>query len=389
MGRGVILSGISLEGIQVVVVQIPSMIYFHARQILQKEAKDEVCKKPYKLPFVLFLLLLLLLFSGVSSCSRSLEPVSRVEFLMGTTCGVTVYGPAGKEVLDPVFQRVKEVEQKMSATLETSEISEINRNAGIKAVSVSEETFHVISQGLYFSTLGKGAFDIAIGRLVSIWGIGTEHARVPSPEEIKEALSTIDYQSVELDPSTKSVFLKTKGMALDLGAIAKGWAADEAARILRQKGVKHAIVDFGGNILVIGSHPENRPWRIGIQNPETTRGSYLGILPGTDISVVTSGTYERFFEGPDGKRYHHLLDTQTGYPIRNGLVSVTVVTRQSIQADGLSTTLFALGLTEGLKLAESLEGVDALFVTEEKRIYITEHLKPVFELKNPEFQIVN
>jgi len=158
---------------------------------------------------------------------------------------------------------------------------------------------------------------------------------------------------------------------------------------LREAGIRHGIIDFGGNILVIGSHPEGRPWRIGIQNPETTRGSYLGIVPGIDVSVVTSGTYERFFTGPDGVKYHHLLDTTTGYPIRNGLDSVTVVTKESIHADGLSTTLFALGREEGLKLAESLEGVEAIFVTEDKKVYLTSGIRKSFELKNPEFQIAD
>ncbi len=322
------------------------------------------------------------------SCSRNPEPISRVEFLLGTTCGVTVYGVKDTKVLDPVFQRVREIESRMSVNIETSEVSEINRNAGIQPVSVSEETFRVISEGLRYSSLSRGAFDIAIGRLVSLWGIGTDRARIPSKEEIKEALSTIDYRSVELNPEKRTVFIKTRGTALDLGAIAKGWAADEAARVLREVGIQHGIIDFGGNIVVIGSHPEGRPWRIGIQNPETTRGSYLGIVPGIDLSVVTSGTYERFFTGPDGMKYHHLLDTTTGYPIRNGLDSVTVITKESIQADGLSTTFFALGKEEGLKLAESLPGVEAIFVTEDRKVYLTSGIRKTFELKNPEFQVV-
>ena len=299
-----------------------------------------------------------------------------------------MYGVKDTKILDSAFQRVREIENRMSVNIETSEVSEINRNAGIKPVPVSDETFRVISEGLRFSTLSKGAFDIAVGRLVSLWGIGTDHARLPNLAEIKEALSFIDYRKVELSEGNRTVFVKEKGIALDLGAIAKGWAADEAARVLRERGVKHAIIDFGGNILVIGSHPEGRPWRIGIQNPETTRGSYLAIVPGTDLSVVTSGTYERFFTGPDGVKYHHLLDTKTGYPIRNGLDSVTVIAKQSIQADGLSTTLFALGREEGLKLAESLSGVEAIFVTEDRKVYLTSGIRKTFELKNPEFQVM-
>ncbi|MCX7786885.1 MAG: FAD:protein FMN transferase [Spirochaetes bacterium] len=328
-------------------------------------------------------------FGGILlSCSRPTEPISRVEFLLGTTCGVTVYGVKDTKALDAVFQRVREIENRMSVNIETSEVSEINRNAGIKPVRVSEETFHVISEGLRFSALSKGAFDIAIGRLVSLWGIGTDHARLPTPREIQEALAFIDYRSVELNAGNRTVFIKQKGIALDLGAIAKGWAADEAARVLREQGIQHAIIDFGGNILVMGSHPEGRPWRIGIQNPETSRGSYLAIVPGADLSVVTSGTYERFFIGPDGVKYHHLLDTKTGYPIRNGLDSVTVMAKKSIQADGLSTTLFALGWEEGLKLAESLEEVEAIFVTEDRKIYLTSGIRKTFELKNAEFQVM-
>ncbi|MFQ3621554.1 MAG: FAD:protein FMN transferase, partial [Spirochaetales bacterium] len=226
-------------------------------------------------------------------CSSSLEPLSRVEFLLGTTCGVTAYGVKDTKLLDLVFERVREIEQKMSVNIETSEVSAINRQAGIQPVEVSAETFQVISEGLRYGALSKGAFDITLGALISLWGIGTDRARLPSNEEIQLALSTADYREVELDRDKRTVFLRKKGSALDLGGIAKGWAADEAARILREHQVRHALIDFGGNILVLGSHPQKRPWRVGIQNPETTRGSYLGIVPGQDVSVVTSGTYDR------------------------------------------------------------------------------------------------
>jgi thiamine biosynthesis lipoprotein len=177
-------------------------------------------------------------------------------------------------------------------------------------------------------------------------------------------------------------------MKVDLGAIAKGYAADEVARILKENGVKHAIINLGGNVMTIGGNPNGKPWRIGIQDPYNPRGEYLGILPIKDKTVVTSGTYERYFI-ENGKRYHHILDPDTGYPTDNKLDSVSIITDKSIDGDGLSTSTLLLGLDEGMKLIEKLENVEAIFVTSDKQVYVSSGLKKDFTLTNPAFKLAN
>jgi thiamine biosynthesis lipoprotein len=185
-------------------------------------------------------------------------------------------------------------------------------------------------------------------------------------------------------------------MALDLGAIAKGYAADELARMLREAGVSRAIIDLGGNIYALGSRsPEKTrdsveaepPWRIGVQNPLDERGSYAGVLEVHDKSVVTSGIYERYFTGSDGKRYHHILDTTTGYPVDNGILSVTVIAPSSMDADALSTACFALGDEKGLALAEA-NGAQVIFIFEDKTIRGSAGALAVFTVSDESFRVV-
>jgi len=164
---------------------------------------------------------------------------------------------------------------------------------------------------------------------------------------------------------------------VDLGGIAKGYAGDEAIRIYKEHGLKSAYINLGGNVVVLGGRPDGSPWRIGIQNPRAPNGMYIGIVRVTDKAVVTSGDYERYFE-KENVRYHHILDTKTGYPADSGLISSTIVTDVSMDADALSTAAFVLGLEEGMKLVNSLKGVEAIFITGDKRVYVTEGLKSSF-----------
>lgn len=324
----------------------------------------------------------------ILSCSSGAKPQTRVEFLLGTACSITVYDRAAPELLSRAFARVKEIEDRMSTGIAAGDIGRINAGAGQRAVSVAEDTFLVVSAALEFARLSGGAFNLAVGPLVSLWGIGTEAARLPRPEEIAAALGRVDYRKVQLDEGARTVYLEEIGMGLDLGAIAKGYAADEAVRILHEGGVERAVIDFGGNIVVMGSHPAGRAWRIGVQNPDQPRGAYLGILEVQETSVVSSGVYERFFTGPDGRRYHHILNSESGYPVDNELSGVTVVSRDSIVADALSTTFFALGLPVGLELAERIEGVEALFITTGRELYATSGLGAILSLSDQSFKLM-
>lgn len=325
-----------------------------------------------------------LLLAGCSSATT--EPVRRQQFLLGTICTVSVYQRVPERLFTDFFAAVEAVEKEMSATLAGSEVSRINEAAGKEAVAVSEETFGVIERGLEFTKRSGGAFDVTVGPLVRLWGIGTEAARVPEPDEIRGALGLLGASDVLLDRAARTVFLARSGMRLDLGAIAKGYAADKAAGLLRARGVRKALLDFGGNIVVVGSHPSRPAWRIGVQEPDSARGEYLGILQVTDTSVVTSGAYERFFE-KDGVRYHHILDTATGRPVANGVVSTTVVCSSSTAADALSTSLFAMGPERGLALARTVAGVEAMVITQDRTIHLTAGLRPVFTITDSRYTL--
>lgn len=326
---------------------------------------------------------------SLASCERSTEPLRGNTYLLGTVLNVAIHdGGYKEELIDRVFERVAEIEARMSTSTsdyETTELLAVNRAAGESAMSVSPDTYEVLQEALRFSRLTDGAFDVTIWPLVTLWGIGTDSARVPSPEEIAAARELVDYSSLELLPD-RSVYLALPGMGVDVGAIAKGYAADEAARILTEAGVEHALLDFGGNILLIGNKPDGSPWRIGVQRPDGERSSFIGVLSLADQSVVTSGPYERFFE-QDGVRYHHILDGATGYPAENGLGQVTIVTSRSMEADALSTACYVLGLEKGRALIESLPQVEAIFVTEDRVVHLTEGLGDRFELTDLEYRL--
>ncbi|MFA5698969.1 MAG: FAD:protein FMN transferase, partial [Sphaerochaeta sp.] len=211
---------------------------------------------------------------------------------------------------------------------------------------------------------------------------------LPSDEEIQALLPLVDYTRVVLDEETLSVYLPITGMVLDLGGIAKGWAADEVARVLSgHKG----IINLGGNVLVMGSKPDSSPWRIGIQDPDNTRGSYIGIVDMINSTLVTSGPYERFFEH-EGTIYHHILDTKTGYPVISPLTSVSIITQRSVIADGLSTSVYALGIEQGLELVNRLDGVEAVLLTEDGSIYLSDGIlagEVTLNITNGAYTIVN
>jgi thiamine biosynthesis lipoprotein len=304
--------------------------------------------------------------------------------VLGTTVTVTIYDEVPNGAFEKVFSRIKDIEEKMSTSEEdydSTELMKVNRNAGKQPVEVSQDTFTVVKAGLEFTALTDGAFDVTVGPLVDLWGIGTEEAEVPSEEEIAAVLPKIDADKVRLDAEAGTIYLEEEGMALDVGGIAKGYAADEVASMLKDMGVEHALLDFGGNILTVGKKPNGDEWKIGIQNPGQTRGKYLGIVTTGPKTIVTSGNYERYFE-KDGVRYHHILDTENGYPSRTGLASVTIVTDRSMAADALATAAYAMGPEKGLEFVRELRDVEAAFVSKENEVFLTDGMRSVFSLEN-------
>ncbi len=324
------------------------------------------------------------------SCNKDSkqEVLSRTELFMGTAIKISLYDGGTDEILDKAFTRVREIENLVSINKEGTELDKLNENAGIKPVKLSDDSLNIISKGLEYSALADGGYDISVGPLVKLWSIGLPEARVPEKSEIDSTLNLINYRDVKLDLDNKEAYLTKKGMILDLGSIAKGYAADEITKILQEEGIKKAIIDLGGNIYALGKKSDESDWKIGLQNPFSDRGDAIASLKIADKSVVTTGVYERFIE-KNGEKYHHVLNPKTGYPYETDIAGVTIIADKSIDADALSTLVFTKGIKEGLKFIESLENVDAVFITNDKKVYKTSGLKDNFEIINSDFKLTS
>lgn len=301
------------------------------------------------------------------------EPISETAFKLNTVVKVTIYDSDDRSLLTEVFGLCDKYEALFSRTKESSEIYRLNHGMLPEEdgfFTLSPETAELVSKGLEYSRLSDGAFDIAIAPVSSLWDFTSDEKIVPEKDALAKALPLIDYRDVELDQNR--IRFAKKGMGLDLGAIAKGYIADRMKDFLVGKGVKSAIIDLGGNILCIGNKPDNTPFRIGVQKPFANRSETVSAVSISDGSVVSSGIYERYFE-KDGRFYHHLLNPATGYPYDNGLVSVTILSEQSVDGDGLSTSCFALGLKKGMELIERLPDVEAVFITADEELHYSSH----------------
>ncbi len=311
------------------------------------------------------------------------EPYKKEEFLMGTYVRVQIFDKGKEDVLDKTFARIRELDKKITVNEKGSgsEVEKINEKAGIEPVKVSDDVYRLVEKSLYFSEDSKGGFDLTIGPITELWHIGFDDARKPEQSEIDEALKLVDYHKVKLDDKEKTVFLEEKGMRLDLGAIAKGFITDEAVQVMVDNGVTSGIVDLGGNIFVLGDSPRSKDgeWKIGIQDPNEARNTIVGSVTNKNMSLVTSGIYERNLE-VDGKLYHHLFNSKTGYPFENEIAGVTIISDTSVAGDGLSTAVFSMGVKGGMEYVEDRKDIDAIFVTKEDDIYLSSGVKDRFVL---------
>lgn len=339
--------------------------------------------------FIFAILILLIIISGIyfigrdtpnNSVSNS-EPKNSSEvtqsegseFLMDTLVRVRVHDENSDQVLDEALNKLGYLEQLFSKTIEDSDINKINSNAGVKPVEVSEETYNLLEEAIHFAEITGGVFDPTIGPLVSLWGIGTEDEQIPTEEEIEETLDKIDYKKIEFQEDNK-IFLTDEDMSLDLGAIAKGYAADYVINYLNEKDVDSAFINMGGNVSVHKDKVDGSLWKVGIQDPVRNRGNIIAAIEGKDISVVTSGNYERYFM-EDGVRYHHIINPETGYPARKGIISSTVISNNSSYADALSTSFYILGVEKSFQIAKGMEDVNIVLITEDDKAYVSEELK--------------
>lgn len=317
----------------------------------------------------------------VTSCNtNTYKQYSKNNFVLGTFVTITIYSKeeVGEDEFKVLFDKLSNIEQKMTINQQVnSEVEKINKMAGKEAVVVSDDTFYLIKKGVEYTKLTENRFDISVGSLVKLWNIGFENAKVPNQESILNSISNIGIDGVTLSEQDNSIKLEREGMMIDLGGIAKGYAADVIAQLISEMGYEHALINLGGNILCHGAKPDGGPFKIGVRDPNKSSEDYLGIVTQSNAAVVTSGIYERNFI-QDDILYHHILDTKSGYPVENNLASVTIITQNSTYADALSTGVFSMGIEKGMAFVEELDDVEAIFISTNKKIYLSTGAKEMF-----------
>jgi len=319
-------------------------------------------------------------------CGCGKKEYSKVEFLMDTVVEIRVHHNSKAEAekaINNSMEEMRRVEQKMSCFLPDSEVSRINKEAFLEGkrgsplaegwIPVSDELFSLLEESVLLSKLTKGSFDITIFPLWKIWKFEGENLEVPSKGEIERVLKLVDYNNMILQ--NKKIRFTKRGMSIDLGGIAKGYAVDAAVNVLKKKNINSAMVNAGGDMYVLG-RKQGKFWRIGIRHPRR-EGEILGIIEVENKAVVTSGDYERFFFS-GGKRYHHIINPKTGYPA-DECQSVTIVAEEATFADGLATGIFVLGPKEGMALIENLAGVEGVIINKEGDVSVSSGL--VFKIE--------
>ncbi len=300
------------------------------------------------------------------------SPISACSYdLLHTVCTIQLYDSTDYAVLNECFAVIDKYEKLFSRTLETSEVYSIN-HSNETVFEISDELKGILEIALSYGNLSGGALDVSIAPLSSLWDFGnpTHKAEAPSSEKIETARALVNYQNISLDGNTLT-FAK-EGMQLELGAVAKGYIADRVKDFLLSKGVTSAIINLGGNILLVGEKPNNEAFHIGIQKPFENRDAVVvAVSDLKDCSMVSSGIYERYFYDTDGTFYHHILDAVTGYPCDTDLLQVTIISKDSATGDALSTACFALGLNKGMELVHSLTDVYAVFITSDGELHFS------------------
>ena len=356
--------------------------YLTSKNTARKNAqiKNAAIKNAFKLIAAVSAVFLIITQSGCGS--KTAEPVSKQSFYLDTVCSITVYDmeemneEGAQAAIDEAFKLCSHYESLLSRTKEGSDIYKINHAEG-KPVDCDPETVEVIRKGLDYSKMSDGAFDITIGRVTDLWDFHAENPDVPSEEELKKAVSTVNWKNVSIEGNTVTV--SDPETHLDLGGIAKGFIADKVGEKLEECGVTSAVISLGGNIVCIGKKPdgkEGRPFRVGIEKPYSEQSEIVGAVDCEDETVVTSGIYQRYFER-DGVRYHHILDPATGYPARSDVVGVTLRAPKgrSADCDAMATILLMMRQEKGIKAAEETEYIEAFFITADGSCTCTDGMK--------------
>lgn len=325
--------------------------------------------------FFIFILII-----SLSACGYT-SPYTADFFSMDTAMTVTSYGQNSKTAVKAVEDEINRLNLLWSVENEQSEIFLLNRD---KRLTVCDDTRNLISRAKEISDLTDGDFDITVQPLVADWGFYSAlENRVPTQSEIDTTLKFVGYENINLSDNDISL---EHNASIDLGGIAKGYASYSAAEILKKQGIESAVMSLGGNVRVIGTKPDGTDWTVAIADPDDN-SSNIGIVKVTDTAVITSGGYQRYFE-EDKKVYHHIIDPKTGYPAQSGLKSVTIVSSDDILADALSTALFVKGLDASIEFyKQNNELFEAIFMTEDNKIFITPKLEDAFS-SNREFEVI-
>ena len=303
---------------------------------------------------------------ATAGCSK-MEPVSTSGFALDTAITITVYQEDQLELANQAMELCQQYDDMFSKTKEQSDVYRINHAQGQK-VEVGEEVANMLSRSLEYSRLSDGAFDITIQSVNALWDFKAENPTLPAKEDIEKALQSVGYEQISLTQEGDQWYCQVPdGVQIDLGGIAKGYIADQMANFLKEKGVENAVIDLGGNVKLLGDK-NGEGYTIGVRSPfDETGQSLLGTVEASDCEIVTSGDYERYIT-VDGVKYHHILDTKTGYSVENDLTAVTILSDDGLEADALSTTCFALGKEKGMELIEKLEGTECIMVLKDGTI---------------------
>lgn len=318
---------------------------------------------------------------GFTGCAS--DTVTRSDFALDTVVTVTIYGTKDNSLLTEPFNVIKDYDSKLDAFSSDSEIGKINAAAGVSAVTVSHDTVEIIKDSLAYSKETDGAFDITVGPLVTMWNIGEPVVKdPPSADAVAAAQAQVDYTKVQVDETNNTVYLTEPGMALNLGAVAKGYISEKVKECLVKEGVTHAIVNLGGNVVLVGGKTGSEDFSVGVEDPADPDKSMVGNLTLKDKAVVTSGDYQRYFTDSSGKRYCHILNARTGYPADNDLHQVTVVADDPFKSDALSTSLFLMGSEKAQAYVKAHSDIMVILVTTDNRVLVSNGLKDVFSFNS-------
>ncbi len=311
--------------------------------------------------------------ADAASVGQGLEPSAATVFAMDTVMEITAYG-ADEELMKKVSFRIKELEAALSTTDKSSEVFAVNLWGRGK---VSVDTLRLVKYGIDFGELTGGLLDVTVYPVVKEWGFTTGNYKIPDKSVLAELIKKVDYRRIRLDEETSTVSIP-EGTMIDFGSLAKGYTGDVLLKMLKANGISSAMVNLGGNVQTLGTKPDGTEWKIGIESPG--RDGHIGIVPVADKAVITSGGYERYFKGADGNIYWHIFNPRTGYPAKNGLISVSIVTDTGIYGEALSTSLFVMGLEAASEFWRSHRDFEAVFIMESGKIFITEGLEDRFKL---------